>query len=95
MAWYGFQIAVLFIRGPHVQRYTWVGWEGGWQARKSVVDARRNQLVGQAEPIASEGVSMTEHVPRGLNVVILELQRNCDCAGMDNGREEMDPSKQV
>ncbi|KAJ7663272.1 major facilitator superfamily domain-containing protein [Mycena polygramma] len=30
----GLQLIVLLVRGPHCQRYTWVGWEGGWQARR-------------------------------------------------------------
>ena len=37
MAWYAFQLAVLLARGPHVPRCDWVGWKGGWEARKSVL----------------------------------------------------------
>lgn len=44
MAWYVFQLAVLFARGPHVSRYDWVGWIWGWEARKSVVDVRKREL---------------------------------------------------
>ncbi|KZP09100.1 MFS superfamily [Athelia psychrophila] len=40
MAWFGFQLFMLFLRGPHVKRYTWFGYEGGLEARKSVVTAR-------------------------------------------------------
>ena len=38
MALYGFQLCVLLLRGPHCKRDTWVGYEGGWEARKSVVE---------------------------------------------------------
>ncbi|KAF7982162.1 hypothetical protein HWV62_29925 [Athelia sp. TMB] len=40
MAWFGFQLVMLLLRGPHVERYTWFGYEGGLEARKSVVTAR-------------------------------------------------------
>lgn len=44
MAWYGFQLAVLLARGPHMSRYDWVGWKGGWEARKSVAEIRKREL---------------------------------------------------
>ncbi|KAG6825945.1 hypothetical protein H0H92_001755 [Tricholoma furcatifolium] len=44
MAWYGFQLIVLLLRGPHCQRFTWFGYEGGLEARKSVVNARLKTL---------------------------------------------------
>lgn len=36
----GFSILVMFARGPHVRRYTWVGWEGGWETRKQKVQEK-------------------------------------------------------
>lgn len=41
MAFYGWQLFVLLIRGPHCKRYTWFGYEGGLEPRKSVVDERK------------------------------------------------------
>ena len=41
MALYGFQLVVLLLRGPHCKQYTWFGYEGGLEARKSVVDERK------------------------------------------------------
>ncbi|THH27015.1 hypothetical protein EUX98_g7178 [Antrodiella citrinella] len=35
LAWAGFCLVVMLIRGPNVRRYTWVGWEGGAEIRKS------------------------------------------------------------
>jgi hypothetical protein len=43
MAWFGLQVVVLLVRGPHVERYTWFGYEGGLEARKSVVMAREKE----------------------------------------------------
>ncbi|KAH9487202.1 Putative uncharacterized transporter YgaY [Psilocybe cubensis] len=37
MGLYGWQFFILLIRGPHCKRYTWFGYEGGLEARKSVV----------------------------------------------------------
>ncbi|KAJ7029894.1 MFS superfamily, partial [Mycena alexandri] len=38
VAFSGFQIIVLLLRGPHCRRYTWFGWEGGraaWRKRRT------------------------------------------------------------
>ena len=40
LALFVFQIFVLLARGPHCGRYTWVGFEGGWEARKGVIDGK-------------------------------------------------------
>lgn len=40
MGWYAWIVVILLLRGPHCERFTWVGYEGGLEARKSVVDAR-------------------------------------------------------
>lgn len=41
VAWSGFTLVVMLVRGPHCARYTWFGYEGGWELRKS--------RIGQAE----------------------------------------------
>jgi len=35
MGLYGWQALVLLSRGPHCKRYTWFGYEGGLEARKT------------------------------------------------------------
>ncbi|EIN12181.1 hypothetical protein PUNSTDRAFT_33882, partial [Punctularia strigosozonata HHB-11173 SS5] len=35
MGWMGWQLVILLLRGPHVPRYTWFGYAGGLEARKS------------------------------------------------------------
>ncbi|KAJ6564151.1 major facilitator superfamily domain-containing protein [Mycena capillaripes] len=30
----GWSLLTLLVRGPHCARYTWLGWEGGWAARR-------------------------------------------------------------
>ncbi|PIL34821.1 hypothetical protein GSI_02608 [Ganoderma sinense ZZ0214-1] len=44
----GFTLLILFLRGPHCPRYTWVGWQGGWELRKS-------RVLAQQEEADSEG----------------------------------------
>lgn len=41
MAFYTFMLLLLLIRGPHCKQYTWFGYEGGLEARKSVVEERK------------------------------------------------------
>ena len=41
LAWTGFTLFVLFLRGPHCPRYTWIGWQGGFELRKSRVVAQQ------------------------------------------------------
>ncbi|EIW81522.1 hypothetical protein CONPUDRAFT_124654 [Coniophora puteana RWD-64-598 SS2] len=43
MALCGAQLFFLLLRGPHVPRHVWVGYRGGLEARKSVVEARRRE----------------------------------------------------
>ncbi|KAG6879825.1 hypothetical protein C0992_011108 [Termitomyces sp. T32_za158] len=44
MGWYGWQLFILLLRGPHCNRFTWFGYEGGLETRKSVVEARARDL---------------------------------------------------
>ncbi|KAJ7065830.1 major facilitator superfamily domain-containing protein [Mycena amicta] len=37
IGFYAWVLVVIVLRGPHCRRYTWVGWEGGWEARRSRV----------------------------------------------------------
>ncbi|KAK1219524.1 hypothetical protein PQX77_017759 [Marasmius sp. AFHP31] len=43
VAWAGWTLFVLLTRGPHCRRHTWLGYEGGGEFRKSVVDARSKE----------------------------------------------------
>ncbi|KAJ7505896.1 major facilitator superfamily domain-containing protein [Mycena galericulata] len=40
LGFYGWILCVIVVRGPHCARFTWFGYEGGWEARKGVVEAR-------------------------------------------------------
>ena len=37
---FGMQFVFLLSRGPHCDRYTWFGYQGGLEARKKVVEER-------------------------------------------------------
>ncbi|CAA7266045.1 unnamed protein product [Cyclocybe aegerita] len=49
VALYAFQIAVLLLRGPHCQRTTWFGYEGGFGFLKSVPKAVDEMTTQKAE----------------------------------------------
>ena len=61
MALHGFQLFILLLRGPHCKQYTWFGYEGGLEARKSVVDERK-RLEKEAERTL-ESSSSSSSVP--------------------------------
>jgi hypothetical protein len=50
LGWYGWQLFILLLRGPHCERYTWFGYEGGLEFRKSVVEQRRRKDAEAAAP---------------------------------------------
>ncbi|KAF9259083.1 MFS general substrate transporter [Marasmius fiardii PR-910] len=56
LAWVGFSLFVLLLRGPHCQRYTWFGYEGGLEFRKSVVDAGTKGEKPSEKPSLEKGV---------------------------------------
>lgn len=39
VAWSGFTLVVMLLRGPHCSRYTWFGYEGGLRLRKEAQSA--------------------------------------------------------
>ena len=63
VAWSGFTLVVMLARGPHCRRYTWFGYEGGLEARKSVVEAREkaNAEVEAAEHETKVNSSIQEN----------------------------------
>ncbi|THU80497.1 MFS general substrate transporter [Dendrothele bispora CBS 962.96] len=48
LAYAGWQIFILLLRGPNCGRFTWIGWEGGWEGRIRKVKAT-NDVEGQPE----------------------------------------------
>ena len=53
MALYGFQLFVLLLRGPHCKQYTWFGYEGGLEPRKSAVDEQLEKRLEAEEALES------------------------------------------
>jgi hypothetical protein len=49
MAWLGWQLFILLLRGPHCDRWTWFGYQGGLESKKSVVDARKKAQASSPE----------------------------------------------
>lgn len=61
VAWTGFTLILMLIRGPHCKRYTWFGYEGGLGLRKVKPQA---QVEGQpdVEKAQSASASVDEKV---------------------------------
>ncbi|KAI0352564.1 MFS general substrate transporter [Trametes cingulata] len=53
LAWTGWTLFVLFLRGPHCPRYKWIGWEGGFELRKSRVLAKQQ---AERDAAAEKGI---------------------------------------
>jgi hypothetical protein len=60
MALFGLQIVVLLVRGPHARRHTWFGYEGGLEARKSIVLEREEERVATADVDEKEKVGLAD-----------------------------------
>ncbi|KXN85064.1 Putative uncharacterized transporter YgaY [Leucoagaricus sp. SymC.cos] len=61
LGWTGFQLVVLLLRGPHCKRYTWFGYEGGFEARRKKVSSPEQQPAN-SEP-SSESNTLPENSP--------------------------------
>ena len=72
IAWSGFTLFVMLIRGPHCKRYTWIGYEGGLELRKSRLTSPQQQQ--QPDPEKGElGVEVVmQHVHITVDVDALE-----------------------
>ncbi|KAF9448776.1 MFS superfamily [Macrolepiota fuliginosa MF-IS2] len=47
LGWTGWQLFVLLLRGPHCRRYTWFGYEGGFEAKRKKAElVQGNQQTG-------------------------------------------------
>ncbi|KAI0688983.1 major facilitator superfamily domain-containing protein [Cytidiella melzeri] len=55
LAWTGFCLFVMLVRGPHCSRYTWFGYEGGLRLRKPPVESQSQDVEKAQETVrASE-----------------------------------------
>ena len=48
LGWQTFALFMLLVRGPHVSRYTWIGWEGGFSWRKD--GAKPRDIEARTQP---------------------------------------------
>ncbi|KAH8092186.1 MFS general substrate transporter [Cristinia sonorae] len=57
LAWCCFCFCVMLSRGPNCGRYTWVGWEGGWEVRKSRLAMRAGKGSEEKQDIEAKRTS--------------------------------------
>jgi len=64
LAWSGFMLLVMLARGPHVSRYTWVGWQGGLEVRKNKL-ADRERQTAESEGVVAEDTDIKRRTSEG------------------------------
>ncbi|KZT69548.1 MFS superfamily [Daedalea quercina L-15889] len=62
LAWSGFMLFVIFLRGPHVPRHRWVGYTGGLRLRKSGDDGSPDAITFESTPAVIQEVEYPETV---------------------------------
>lgn len=50
MGLYGLQLLFLLVRGPHCRRFTWFGYEGGLEGRRSVIEQTVREKDAESGP---------------------------------------------
>ena len=71
LGWTALQLVVLLARGPHCNRYTWFGYEGGIEWRKSAVeghefDTEKRKGTNQVAAVEASKDKSTIHVPKSI-----------------------------
>lgn len=96
LGWAGFQLIVLSLRGPHVGRYTWFGYEGGLEWRKKVVMEREKQKSAEAEAEAAGAQNRGATAESGNARESTEKQDARETGELvENSDEKRDPSRMV
>ncbi|GBE85456.1 hypothetical protein SCP_0706430 [Sparassis crispa] len=65
LAWTGFMLGVLLLRGPNVPRYTWFGYAGGFEVRKRKLDERARLAEEDVEKAVAADVDASGHAAGG------------------------------
>ena len=89
LAWTGWSLFVLFLRGPHCPRYTWIGWQGGFELRKSKVlewQQREREVAAASAINASEDEKTHVKTTQGQSRDIAEEKRVNEAPGKDERR---------
>ncbi|KAH9948302.1 major facilitator superfamily domain-containing protein [Amylocystis lapponica] len=67
LAWTGFMLIASLARGPHVPRYTWFGYQGGCEVRKSKLAARGSARDAEAAAADAKDAESTARVDDSLD----------------------------
>ena len=51
----GCMLIILLVRGPHTQRHTWFGYEGGMRWSKEVPKEKAPELEASTQPSSDDG----------------------------------------
>lgn len=64
VAWTGFMLFMILLRGPHAPRYTWIGYKGGIEVRKSrlTTEEHKQRTDAEAGAEAEEGAQAIDEI---------------------------------
>lgn len=84
LAWTGWCLFIILLRGPHCSRYTWFGYEGGCELRKSkVLEMQRAREMAEREQ---------EHTVAVLEEENVDEEKRGSCEKSEEGRVEDEKS---
>ena len=72
VAWTGFSLVVLLVRGPNCSRFTWFGYEGGWKVRKAAPQSPSGDAQGKGSPEAERSVEEKSTAESADDVILPE-----------------------
>lgn len=90
----GLQLLVILFRGPHVERKTWLGYQGGTEWNKRVVMEREMQMQQMQEKDSKDKMG-TEDWGRSATEKQIGTSEVKEAEKKDAGEVETDPSRIV
>lgn len=100
LAWSGWMLFVILLRGPHCPRYRWFGYEGGFQIRKTKAmdvesEGRRAERSTIADGVEAAGDPELNYAKKEHSIRAEEPERAGEVRGMPKeGKEEQHVSEQ-
>ncbi|TFY75752.1 hypothetical protein EWM64_g8260 [Hericium alpestre] len=90
----GFMLCILLLRGPHCERYTWFGYEGGTEWRKDVVMKNQREKAEAQKGGEAEAEKSTDHEKDGDNAAVVGPSSSDDEAEKQQ-LDRKDPAEMV
>ncbi|OSX57123.1 hypothetical protein POSPLADRAFT_1067899 [Postia placenta MAD-698-R-SB12] len=90
LAWTGFMLFMILLRGPHVSRYTWFGYSGGIEIRKSKLNTRERKQENDAEAAVAADINAAGEAQEPGNENEKSLRAEAEQRGVASKAEEVE-----